>query len=97
MAMGDGEMGHDEMGMARWAYNISSASDWDMPTRPPHPPNTPHHTAPHTMPSFLIYAPDYPESLAKRLSVRPEHVELIHKDIASGQQGEYSPVEWCGV
>ncbi|WWC65045.1 uncharacterized protein I303_107659 [Kwoniella dejecticola CBS 10117] len=32
------------------------------------------------MPRFLVYAPDYPDHLAQRLAVRPEHLERSAKD-----------------
>ncbi|KAL7422876.1 hypothetical protein Q5752_002173 [Cryptotrichosporon argae] len=36
------------------------------------------------MPSFIVYAPDYPNSLAKRLAVREEHLARVKQEIASG-------------
>ncbi|KAK6906607.1 hypothetical protein I203_100593 [Kwoniella mangroviensis CBS 8507] len=32
------------------------------------------------MPRFLVYAPDYPDHLAQRYAVRPEHLERGSKD-----------------
>ncbi|WWC92283.1 uncharacterized protein L201_007237 [Kwoniella dendrophila CBS 6074] len=34
------------------------------------------------MPRFLIYAPDYPDHLAERYAVRPEHLERNKSDPA---------------
>ncbi|KAK8850517.1 hypothetical protein IAR55_004435 [Kwoniella newhampshirensis] len=32
------------------------------------------------MPRFLVYAPDHPDILDKRMAVRPEHLERAAKD-----------------
>ncbi|WWD20699.1 hypothetical protein CI109_105175 [Kwoniella shandongensis] len=32
------------------------------------------------MPRFLVYAPDHPDYLEKRMAVRPEHLERSAKD-----------------
>lgn len=40
------------------------------------------------MPRFLCYCPDYPNSLDRRLSVRPEHLVAAKADLESGLQSE---------
>lgn len=42
------------------------------------------------MPRFLCYCPDYPNSLQKRLSVRPEHLVAAKADLESGLQSTYT-------
>lgn len=41
---------------------------------------------PSSMPRFLVYAPDYPNVLEKRMSVRPEHKKRAQLD--QGINGE---------
>ncbi|GFZ48085.1 hypothetical protein JCM24511_05833 [Saitozyma sp. JCM 24511] len=43
------------------------------------------------MPRFLCYCPDYPESLEKRFSVRPQHLVAAKADLDSGVQIMGSP------
>jgi uncharacterized protein YciI len=41
------------------------------------------------MPRFLCYCPDYPNSLEKRFSVRPEHLVAAKADLDAGVQSEF--------
>jgi hypothetical protein len=43
------------------------------------------------MPRFLCYCPDYPDSLEKRFSVRPQHLVAAKADLDSGVQSAFTP------
>ncbi|KAL1741190.1 hypothetical protein HDZ31DRAFT_84977 [Schizophyllum fasciatum] len=43
------------------------------------------------MPRFLVYAPDYPDCLDRRLAVRPQHLERAKQDQDSKLQIYGSP------
>jgi len=43
------------------------------------------------MPRYMVYCPDYPDVLKRRMEVRPRHVERGTKDQASGVNGECRP------
>ncbi|RSH85295.1 hypothetical protein EHS25_005102 [Saitozyma podzolica] len=49
------------------------------------------------MPRFLCYCPDYPDSLEKRFSVRPQHLVAAKADLDSGVQSAQPPLCVHGV